>query len=375
MLENVSSLLLRKLSNDKSAVYQEQSISFNQKDKHGRYRYQRLPYLKKSVQKQYIETLDQIFDTYSDLIVNLTHYINASSSSTENKESAEAQAYMIARSVLPVASTTAIEIFASEAALNSIAIRLLSDKLPESREAGRKILRTDIGKEHLLNIGYQALTRENVKKIADKSPVNNSSDSHGVNLSDLWPKDELDIVPEILYEHSSLSLNEIKKEVKDWSAAKKSKVLKAYIGDRLNKDHSPGQALAKIHYFWDILCDYATFADLPRDIGAEWQLLTPRYGFEVPKLVEDAGLADDFEKCFDLSLELYSLMQQHGYEQEAQYATLFGHRMRWKMSLTANQAIDLIENSDIENSEIMKMMHAKITKIHPAISRSIKLPA
>ncbi|HYF96456.1 MAG TPA: hypothetical protein VD947_00265, partial [Patescibacteria group bacterium] len=301
-LENASSLLVSKLRGDGLLTFAAHSINFDQKGTQGQYRYHRLPYLKKGVQKQYTETMDQIFDIYFDLIAKLTNYISTTSSLPKVQDSAEKQAYRVAKSVLPVAVTSNVDVFAPELALNSTAIRLLSDKMPEAREAGRKILRTDLDKHQLLAIGYQALTRENTKKITDKLLThNNSSDDNSVTLIDIWPKDELDIVPDILYENSSLSLNEIKKQVKAWSTPKKSKVLKAYIGDRLSIDHKPGHALEKLHYSWDILGDYTTFVELQgRTTGdyLTWQNLTPRYGFDVPTLIENAGLTDDFEKCF-----------------------------------------------------------------------------
>ena len=56
----------------------------------------------------------------------------------------------------------------------------------------------------------------------------------------------------------------------------------------------------------------------------EWQYITPRYGYEIPQLIEDAGLSEAFEACFDISLELFSYLQSAGYHNEAQYAALHG---------------------------------------------------
>ena len=94
------------------------------------------------------------------------------------------------------------------------------------------------------------------------------------------------------------------------------------------------------------MCDYGIFRDLQRHRivdDLEWQLLTPRYGYEIPHLIEDADLTEDFERCFDLSLGLYSHLQEAGYVIEAQYATLLGHRMRWKVTLNAREAFHLLE--------------------------------
>ena len=93
----------------------------------------------------------------------------------------------------------------------------------------------------------------------------------------------------MLYEHSNLPLEELQKVVAEWPYDQKVAVFKAYIGERLNRRHRPGRALEKAHYSWDLVCDYGIFRDLQRHRmvdDLEWQQLTPRYGYEIPELVE-----------------------------------------------------------------------------------------
>jgi thymidylate synthase ThyX len=108
-----------------------------------------------------------------------------------------------------------------------------------------------------------------------------------------------------------------------------------------------------------------------------WQQLTPRYGYEVPQLVEDAGLADQFEACFDLSLQLHSLLEQAGFHAEAQYATLFGHRMRWKVTYNAREAFHLHELRTSPQGhpgyrKLVQHMHEKLSEVHPLLAESMK---
>src|SRR5665811_695441 len=172
-----------------------------------------------------------------------------------------------------------------------------------------------------------------------------SPETEPVELTSVWPRNELDLVPDMLYEYSNLPLDKIKRDVADWSYDDRVKVFKAYIGERLNRRHKPGRAMEQARYSWDLVCDYGIFRDLQRHRMVDdlnWQLLTPRYGYEVPKLVEEAGLTDEFEACFDISLKLYSLLQKAGYPLEAQYATLLGHKLRWKVTYNAREALSLI---------------------------------
>ena len=187
-------------------------------------------------------------------------------------------------------------------------------------------------------------------------------------------------MPDILYEHSNLSLDEITQNVEKWPYAKKEAVLLAYIGERLNRRHKPGRALEKAHYSWDLICDYGIFRDLQRHRmvdDLQWQNLTPRYGYEIPALIEEAGLGDMFEKCFDLSLELHSKLQATGYELEAQYATLLGHKMRWKITYNAREAFHLHELRTSPQGhpgyrKLVLQMHEKLCEAHPLLGRAMK---
>jgi thymidylate synthase ThyX len=152
------------------------------------------------------------------------------------------------------------------------------------------------------------------------------------------------------------------------------------MGERLNRRHKPGRALEKAHYSWDIICDYGIFRDLQRHRmvdDLEWQQLTPRYGYDVPELVEEAGLTEKFQSCFDKSLELHSYLISEELENEAQYATLLGHKMRWKITYNARQAFHFHELRTTPHGhpgyrKLVKEMHDKLAEVHPILGESIK---
>lgn len=231
-------------------------------------------------------------------------------------------------------------------------------------------------------VAFRAQTYESMKKFASVHlPNSQGIDSQeDVNLVSYWPKNELDLVPHMLYEHTNLSLEELITTTNQWSFDQKQGAFTAYIGDRLNRRHRPGRALENAHYTWDLMCDYGIFRDLQRHRmvdDLEWQLLTPRYGYETPQLVEKAGLEEDFEYCFVKSAELYSMLQAEGYHLEAQYATLLGHRMRWKVTYNAREAMHLHELRTSPQGhpgyrKLVKQMHDKLTEVHPLLANSMK---
>ncbi len=402
IVEGASNLLTKKLEWGRLAAYAEQStryIYFDEKDKDGSYKYFVPAQLDTKTKQSYIETMDTIFDTYSKMVHKLTDYVQTHSSVPKKEQdeawqnATRAQACDAARPVLPVATKATVGIFGSAQALESLITHLQGDALPEAQDTGSKLL-TELRKvspafyEGVSNsangnalLAYRANTAQSVKKLAASTLSENySSESEAVTLSAVWPRNELDIVADMLYEHSGLSLHKITSEVATWSYDKKLEVFESYVGERLNRHHRPGRALEKVHYSWDLMCDYGVFRDLQRHRmvdDLEWQTLTPRYGYETPKLVEDAKLTDEFEVCFDLSLKLYSILQGAGYENEAQYATLLGHKMRWKVTINAREAFLLLELRSSPQGhpnyrKLTQLMHQKIAEVHPLLANAMK---
>ncbi|MDO8265433.1 MAG: FAD-dependent thymidylate synthase [Candidatus Saccharibacteria bacterium] len=402
VVEGASNLLTKKLEWGRMASYLEQStryIYFDQKDENGKYRYVVPEHFDAKTKDTYVKINDEIFDTYSLMVRKLTDYVRAESKVPEKERdvawqgATRAQACDAIRSVLPVSTKSTVGIFASGQALESLIMHLQSDELPEARETGQKLLnegrkvlstfleRADKPERGGATIAYRANTYSNVKKLAeDMLPATHTNKAETVDLVDFWPKNELDLVPDMLYEHSNLSLREIKTAVDSWTYEEKEKVFLNYMGERLNRRHKPGRAVEKAHYAWDLICDYGIFRDLQRHRMVDdltWQDLTPRYGYDVPELVEEAGLTEQFQHCFDLSLKLHSTLVSAGYEKEAQYATLLGHKMRWKIMYNARQAFHLHELRTTPHGhpgyrKLVREMHDKLTEKHPLLGAAMK---
>lgn len=406
VVEDASNLLTKKLEWGRLASYLEQStryIYYDQKDRQGRYKYYTPEHFDAATTKAYQQAMDGIFERYSSLVRQLTDYVRDHSSVPAAERDAawkgatRAQACDAARPVLPVATKSTVGIFASGQALESLIMHLLADELLEARTTGQKLLaegrkvipafleRADKPERGGAAVAYMANTRQQVSRLAGQYLPQQHDDFtgnrlHDVELTDVWPRNELDLVPDMLYEHSNLSLRQLQDEVGNWPYDRKVEVLKAYAGERLNRRHRPGRALEKAHYSWDLVCDYGIFRDLQRHRmvdDLEWQQLTPRYGYDIPKLVEDAGLADLFEECFDISLQLNSLLQRDGYALEAQYATLLGHKMRWKVTYNAREAFHLHELRTSPQGhpgyrKLVLQMHDKVREVHPLLAGAMQ---
>lgn len=398
VVENASNLLTKKLEWGRLAAYLEQStryIYFDQKNPAGEYKYFTPRQFDAKTTRHYKEKMDALFDLYSEMVHALTDFVAKNSSVPEAerdmawKGAVRAQACDAVRPVLPVATQATVGIFASGQALESLIMHLLSDELQEARDVGQQLLdearktiptfleRADKPDRGGALVAYRANTYSAVKELAEEHlPEQHSAETEPVRLTDFWPRNEIDIVADILYEHSSLPLETIREEISQWNYDQKYQVFKAAIGERLNRRHKPGRAFEKAHYSWDLVCDYGIFRDLQRHRMVDdlnWQKLTPRYGYEIPELIEDAGLTDQFERCFDISLGLYSYLQEAGFGLEAQYATLLGHRMRWKITYNAREAFHFHELRTSPQGhpgyrKLVLQMHEKLAQVHPLMA-------
>jgi len=96
--------------------------------------------------------------------------------------------------------------------------------------------------------------RADTKATAD-SPHN---DQDPVSLTEYWPHNELDLVADMLYENSTLSIEEIRTEVAKWPYQQKVEVISAYMGERLNVGTGRAEPLKKLHYhgIWSAITGY-----------------------------------------------------------------------------------------------------------------------
>lgn len=402
VVEGASNLLTKKLEWGRLAAYLEQStryIYFDQKDNDGNFKYVVPATLNKKTASAYQAGMDEIFSSYSLLVRKLTEYVQKlSKTSVAEQDGAwrsatRAQACDAARAVLPVATRSTVGIFASGQALENLIMQLQADEFDEARQVGQQILeearqvipafleRADKPERGGALIAYRATTKSKVAELGAKFLKSQPpAKQPELELTDYWPRNELDLVADMLYESSDLPLETIRDEVAGWDYKKKEQLFKTYIGERLNRRHRPGRALEKAHYSWDIVCDYGIFRDLQRHRMVDdlaWQKLSAGHGYEIPELVYDAGLSELAERCFNISAALQKRLVEDGFGNEAQYATLLGHKMRWKLTYNAREAFHLHELRTTPQGhpgyrKLVQQMHQKLSDIHPLIGDAMR---
>jgi hypothetical protein len=217
------------------------------------------------------------------------------------------------------------------------------------------------------------------RRLADRLLPGNyaSAANRPASLVNVTPRNELNAVATLLYAHSNLPLRELSIASEDWQYEQKAEIVQLF----LNNQHQPVELspLEQLRYRWDFVAEYGLFYELKQlGIGSQWswQQLTPRLGFEVPKIIDDAELTEAYEDCFDKSLQLYSQLQQKGFETEAQYTALQGHKLRWNVSYTAAELQTIIHQlSGLEfaaaGQQLFAEVQERLSETHPLVAAAI----
>lgn len=191
--------------------------------------------------------------------------------------------------------------------------------------------------------------------------------SDSVTLLSVSPRSELDLVPRMVYPGANLSLTDITTQYESWTYDQKAAIFLAYLASSGDDAH----ALKNMQYTWEIVAPFLVMHDLQtmtHGVDIVWQQLTPRHGYTIPEPIEEAGLADLYERSFDISLELYSDLQAAGFVHEAQYATLQGHVGRFLVTLDGCQQREIYANAESTSDStivVIDKIKEKSIEIHP----------
>jgi thymidylate synthase ThyX len=403
VVEGASNLLTKKIEWSRLASYLEQStryIYYDQKDAEGNYKYFTPRNLPVELAKEYRASLDKIFSLYSEIVRGVTGYVRKKNPEPADKiertawlGATRAQACDATRPTLPVATKSTVGIVASSQAMEAMVRRLLADPLEESNETGRLLLResrkvigaflkrADLPERGLAWVMYIEETKKKLCELTKKYLAKESADfSREVRLVGYSPKSEMELLPGMLFETSELSEEELRREIAAWPPERKEEAFAAYVGNRLNRRHKPGRALEEAHYKWEIVADYGTFRDLQRHriVDAwEWQNLTVKYGYDVPELIAEAGFEAQFHECFKISEKLWTALRSAGFKEESQYATLLGHKLRYRFIINAREAFHLLELRTSPQGHpgyrrICQEMHRLLAEVHPRLGRAMQ---
>lgn len=365
--EQASNLLTKVLEWGRLASYLEQSTRYIAYDSRaeGRYRYHRDPeILSSELGTRYVGDLDRLFDTYSALLPQVIDHVKVTTPKVPGdsdfvyRTAVKAKALDAVRGILPAAAQSNVGMYGTGQAYEQLLIRMRTHPLPEARHYAdlmltelRKVIPSFVKRVDLPDRGgdwsdYLADTRMSVEDLAEDLLDQSAPPQTGahVDLVDFDPDAEVKVVASMLYSASNLPERELEAQVREMSVEDRLRVIRAYTGDRRNRRHRPGRAIERPFYRFDVLSDYGAFRDLQRHrlLTIEWQQLSPNHGYVRPPLVDEAGVADEFDDAMARSASLYGALEP-AFGQQASYAVSLAYNVRYNFNLNARAAMHMLE--------------------------------
>ena len=369
--EQASNLLTKILEWGRLMAYLEQStryLGYDARLPSGHYRYYRAPEILESpMGARYVGDMDRMFDAYAQMLPDAQAWLQQrypqepGDSDFVYRQAVRAKALDAVRGILPAASLSNVGIYGTGQSYEMLLLRMRSHPLPEARhyadlmlEELRKVIPSFLRRIDIAERGgewseYLAQTRTDTTAVLERlwpdalaEPID--LDEREVRLVDFDPEGEDKVVAAICFAGSTMSESEAIRRVGALGLDDNVAIIRAYVGERANRRHRPGRAFERTDYRFELVTDYGAFRDLQRHriLTVEWQELSPHLGYDVPAVIEEAGLEGAYAETMERSAALHhDLLEEHA--DQAGYAVALAYRLRYVMQMNAREAIHLIE--------------------------------
>ncbi|HYP42438.1 MAG TPA: FAD-dependent thymidylate synthase [Candidatus Nitrosocosmicus sp.] len=159
---------------------------------------------------------------------------------------------------------------------------------------------------------------------------------------------------------------------------KRHEIIRLYTQFRQNRRHRPGRAFEVIDYSFGLMTNYGMFRDLHRHrmLTMSRQLLSTKYGYDVPREITELGIEKDYNDCMYLCDESYKLISPK-MPSEAQYVVNFAYRYPYFIKINLREACHMIElrttpQGHLDYRNICQQMYSLIKEVNPVIANGIK---
>ena len=365
--EQSSNVLTKILERGRIMSYLEQStryIPYDSRLPSGHYRYHRdQAVLESPLGARYVGEMDRMFDTYGELLPALQAFVlrenprRGGVSELAHRHAVRARCLDALRGLLPAGSLSNVGIFGSGQSYEQLLLRMRAHPLPEARRYAEMILlelrkvipsflaRIDRPERGGVWTEYLQDRRDAMEAVVHELwPMAVPAPGTSVTLTDFDPAGEDKVLVAMCYPHLNVPEVEVARRVAALGPDGRRRIVQAYVGERSNRRHRPGRALEATSYRFDIVGDYGAFRDLQRHrmLTVEWQPLGTDLGFEVPELVEAAGLQGQFLDSLERSKSLHDALAPYFPEQSA-YAVALAFNIRFVLQLNAREAMHVLE--------------------------------
>ncbi len=387
-IENISNLMTKIIEDCRiggSPIEESTRYVLYHEKRNGRWRYVRPEsILQSGLGDKYVRTMDFLFETYAAFVEPMqalfrkrlpaetftiqverngrVQSARAGELESEQEQKAHRIAYNftirsaacdVIRCILPASTQANVGLVGNGRFYTGLISKLLSQELGEGHrlaESIRRALDTQIP-TFIKRAGsnpYQTETYRNVRALG-RELFRNVTIEKGpeVVLLEDRPEDYFPhLVACMLYPHVQHPMEQIRRVIGELPRDKQRQIFSAYIGDRRSKRDRPGRALEYGYPIqFDLIAGYAEYRDLQRHrmLTQQRQDLGVLLGYSIPEEIKEIGQENTVRECFERTEDLHRDLQRAGMEQEAQYATLFNHLIRWNVGMNLRELGHLTE--------------------------------
>ena len=259
----------------------------------------------------------------------------------------------VIRCILPACTQANVGLVSNGRFFSGLITKLLSHDLCEAHELAdsvRKALNTQIP-TFIKRAGRNAYLADNHRKMRELcreffTSVKIETSAEVELLEDSPEAQWVNLLSNMVFPYVRHSSRQIREVVKSLPEERKRQIFETYIGSRQSKRDRPGRGLEYGYPIqFDILAGFAEYRDLQRHrmLTQQRQDLGVDLGYSVPEEIEEIGMGQDVQECFERTESLHRDLKRAGMEQEAQYATLFNHFIRWNVGMNLRELGHLVE--------------------------------
>jgi len=392
-------------------------VVYDQKDEQGRWRYLRpKEIMQSSLAGEYENVMDELFDTYASLVLPMQEYYK------KIKPLAEAEYDVLGtgakqkrvnlsdekdikafdrtygfdirsktcdtiRVLLPASTLTNVGLFGNGRFYQNLISHLYTHDLDEmnllaqkAHDALGQIMPTFV--KRAKRNEYLAGTRKNMQALADQmlAGITPQEEQH----VRLFLSGEFDyyqmLLAQALYPYSRHPLHQLCDVVGKLSAQEKKDIFETYLGCRKTRRDRPDRALETGYPFtFDLIGDFGIYRDLQRHrmLTQQRQLLNPYLGFADNDDIRIAGFQAKIDTVRQKAEQLYEKIKAECGRIAAQYAVLFGHRIRFTMGMNLREAEHMTELRTTPQGhpsyrKVCQEMASQILEVCPWAKESLK---
>ncbi len=386
-IENISILGTKIIEDNRLASFTEKSTRYQIFDRTKYYKPAKI--MNSVLAKEYEETMNEIYDTYTEMHEPMKEFILKKYPRKEN-ESEKGYAATIkarvcdnTRYLLPTATLTNLGMTANARTWEHAIVKLLSHPLEEANDIGSAIKKESLKITPTLiqfanENAFIKETSLELKKITNQVLVENPEPSNPVQIIDYDHNAENKLVAALLYPFSQLPYSQILKKVETMSQTEKENIVDESLKRRASYD-APLRELEHIYYTFDILMDYGAFRDVQRHRMCTQtnQAVTVIHGYETPEEIIEAGLEEKYRTIMEKAARLYQKIYPI-FPDEAQYIVPLGFRKRTLFTWNLRELHHFIAlrsglKGHISYRRIAQACWQKLNEIHPLLAKYIRV--